>query len=53
MVNINIPNEFTPIENYMIRPREEFYVDEEYIVYEILENQNKYQKFVYEIERSK
>ena len=31
----------------MIRPIEEFHV------YEILENQNKYQKFVYEIERSK
>ena len=53
LININIPNEFTPIDNYMIRPREDFYVDEEYIVYEILENHHKYNKFVFEIERSK
>ena len=33
LININIPNEFTPIKNYMSRQREEFYVDEEYIVY--------------------
>ena len=37
LYNINIPNEFTPItESYMIRPREDFYVDEEYLVFEII-----------------
>ena len=39
LLNINIPNEFTPItENYMIRPRESFYVEEEYIKYKFKKN---------------
>ena len=48
--NINIPNEYTPItEEYMIRPREDFYVDEEYIVYEIIQKEEQYLKCVKEI----
>jgi hypothetical protein len=45
--NINIPNEFMEIDdNYMLRPREDFYVDEEYIVYEIIEKEEQYYKFI-------
>ena len=53
LININIPNEFTPIDNYMIRPREEFYVDEEYIVYEIIQKEEQYQKCIFELNRAK
>lgn len=52
--NINIPNEYTPItKKYMIRPREDLYVDEEYMVYEIIEKEESYQKFIREINRAK
>ena len=37
----------------MIRPRESFYVEEEYIVYEILEKEEQYQKFIFEMNRAK
>ena len=48
LINIGIPNSFTEIK-HKHKQRKSFYIDEEYIVYEILENQKKYKQFCFEI----
>ena len=53
LINIGIPNRFISVDNYMIRPREEYYVNEEFKIKEILDNYQQYNIFIKEIERAK
>ena len=52
LVNIGIPNNFTKIKHEH-EERKEFYIDEEFMIYEILEKQEEYQKFIFEMNRAK
>ena len=51
-MNIGIPNNFTRVKHQHAE-RKEFYIEEEFIIYEILEKQEEYHKFIQEIERAK
>ena len=52
LVNIGIPNNFTKVK-YEHEDRKEFYIDEEFMIYEILEKQEEYHKFIFEMNRAK
>ena len=52
LVNIGIPNSFTRV-RHQHEERLERYIDEEFVVIEILEKQREYKRFVREINRAK
>ena len=52
LVNIGIPNNFTKIKHEH-EERKEFYIDEEFMIYEILEKEEQYHKFIFEMNRAK
>ena len=52
LINIGIPNNFTQIK-HRHKERESFYVDEEYLIYEILQKEKEYHRFIKDIKRAK